>query len=242
MAVIDTEDKLIAYVRRQLGEPLITVEVSDDMIRDHIYNTIQKYTEFAYDGLTRDTFGFDTIPNVYDYYLDDRIRDVIVVKGMSYTGVATVTIPNNEMIIYNNFYSVFTNPGSSTGITSFTINLAQQSLVDTIFDKDVNWKFNPESKMLRFLEPPQSRYVIECEIEYEPKAVDRIYNHEWIKKMVISKTKFSWGTVTGKYDQTLVSGARINYQDMKSEAQQEIEKLDEELMTRYLEPAPIYVG
>lgn len=239
--MIDTEQKLIDYVKRQLGHPLINVEVSDDMIKDHIHYTIQKYTEFAYDGNEKVNFGFDTVPGVFEYILPDYIHDVFVVKGASYAGVAMVSVPNNEMVVYNNMFSVFTSP-NTTGVSSFVLNLANQSMVDTVFDKDVNFTFNPHSKKLTFHETPQYRYVIYAAKEYIPEPVDRIYDHEWIKKMVTSKTKFSWGIVTGKFDQTLVSGARINYQDMKSEATEEILKLDEELMTRYVEPAPIYVG
>ena len=71
---------------------------------------------------------------------------------------------------------------------------------------------------------------------------DMVFNHEWIKAYTISKTKFLWGTVTGKFDQALVGGARINYADMKSEASEEILKLEEELLTKWSDPAPIMVG
>jgi hypothetical protein len=241
MNIIDTKEKLIQYVKIQLGHPLINVEVTDEMIEQHIDYTIQKFTEFAYDGMSKVTFGFDTVPEVFDYILPDNIRDVFVVKGMTYLGVSTITLPSNEIVVYNNVYSVMTSP-DTTGVASFVLNLSNQSLVETLFDKDVNFSFNPHSKLLRFHEEPQPRYVIYAQEEYIPKDIDRIYNQEWVKKMVTAKTKFSWGTVTGKFDQTLVSGARINYEAFKQEATEEILKLDEELLLRYVEPAPILVG
>ena len=239
--MVDTRTKLIHYVKVQLGHPLINVEVTDEIIEQHIDYTIQKFTEFAYDGMSKVSFGFDTVQGVYDYILPENIRDVFVVKGMTYLGVSTITLPSNEIVVYNNAYSVQTSP-DTTGVASFTLNLANQSLVETLFDKDVNFSFNPNSKLLRFHETPQSRYVIYAQEEYIPQDTDRIYNQEWIKKMVTSKTKFSWGTVTGKFDQTLVSGARINYDAFKQEATEEILKLDEELRDHYQEPAPILVG
>lgn len=239
--MIDTRDKLIQYIKRQLGAPLINVEVTDDMINDNIDYAIDKYCTFAYDGYEREVFGFDTVPEVFEYKLDYKIRDIITIKGASYAGTTMIQIPNNEMVVYNNMFSVFTSPDTS-GVSSFVINLANKSLIDTIFDKDVNYTFNPNSKRLKFFETPLPKYLIYCSIDYIPEDVDRIYNNEWIKKMSISKTKMSWGTVTGKFDQSLVSGARINYADMKSEATEEIQKLDEELMSRYLEPGSLYVG
>jgi len=239
--MIDTRDKLIAYIKRQLGAPLINIEVTDDMINDNIDYSIQKYNTFAYDGYERDSFGFDTVPGVMEYKLDDKVQDIITIKGASYAGTTMIQLPNDEMVVYNNMFSVFTSP-NTTGVSSFVVNLANQSLIDTIFDKDVNYTFNPSSKRLKFFEQPLPRYLIYCSIDYIPEEVDRIYNNEWIKKMSTAKTKMSWGTVTGKFDQSLVSGARINYADMKSEATEEIQTLDEELMNRYLEPGSLYVG
>ena len=51
-----------------------------------------------------------------------------------------------------------------------------------------------------------------------------------------------WGTVTGKYDQALVGGARVNYADMKSEAQTELEVLNEQLLTKWSDPAPVSIA
>jgi hypothetical protein len=49
-------------------------------------------------------------------------------------------------------------------------------------------------------------------------------------------------TTTGKYDQALVGGARINYDRLLSEAQQEIQTLNEELLTKWSDPAPIDIA
>ena len=69
-----------------------------------------------------------------------------------------------------------------------------------------------------------------------------IYNQEWVKQYSIAQTKFLWGSVLGKYSQTLVGGAQVNYSDLKSEAQSDIEKLDEQLLTKWCDPAPVMVG
>ena len=65
---------------------------------------------------------------------------------------------------------------------------------------------------------------------------DLIYNHEWIKAYCIAKTKEIWGSILGKYSQSLVGGAQINYGDIKSEAQSEIEKLEQELLDKWSDP------
>ena len=71
---------------------------------------------------------------------------------------------------------------------------------------------------------------------------DLIYNHEWIKEYTIAKVRYQWGNNTGKHDQTLVGGAKINYSDMKSEATSEIERLNQELLTKWSDVCPILIG
>jgi hypothetical protein len=60
--------------------------------------------------------------------------------------------------------------------------------------------------------------------------------------MVTAQARLIQSTVTGKYSQTLVGGATINYSEMRALAQEEIQILKEELQTQYAGPAPIFVG
>ena len=48
---IDTKEKLIKYIRSQLGAPLIEIEVNDEQISEIIDNVIQEFTEIAYGTL-----------------------------------------------------------------------------------------------------------------------------------------------------------------------------------------------
>ena len=49
--LINTRKLLTAYIREQLGEPVINVEVPDSAISQIIDDTIQKFTEYAYGTL-----------------------------------------------------------------------------------------------------------------------------------------------------------------------------------------------
>lgn len=71
---------------------------------------------------------------------------------------------------------------------------------------------------------------------------DLIFNESWIKDFAKAKSQLLWGQLVGKYSQSLVGGATINYDRMISEAQQEIERLTEELHEKWTDPAPVLVG
>lgn len=70
---------------------------------------------------------------------------------------------------------------------------------------------------------------------------DLIFNESWVKDFAKAKTQLLWGQVLGKYSQSLVGGATINFDRLISEAQSDIERLLEELHEKWMDPAPVLV-
>ncbi len=60
--------------------------------------------------------------------------------------------------------------------------------------------------------------------------------------MCTARTKLLQSDITGKYDANLIGGSRINSDRMQQRAEQEIEVLREELISKYGGPAPIAIG
>ncbi len=91
-------------------------------------------------------------------------------------------------------------------------------------------------------EPYHGFVIIEASQEYVPDAVDYIFDNNWIKRMVVARCKLIQSDTTGKYDQNLIGGARINHDKMQQRAESEIEILREELLTKWGGAAPILIG
>ncbi len=73
---IDSEDKLVKYIRTQLGEPLITVDVTDTQIRYCIDDCFKKFTDWAYDSTQHMAFVIEMQSGIQDYILDDRVKAI----------------------------------------------------------------------------------------------------------------------------------------------------------------------
>ena len=118
-------------------------------------------------------------------------------------------------------------------------------MLEKYFDVVPAWDYNDNTKILTFFQDPSqygSHILLELSMAYSPKATDMIYDHQWIKDMSIAKCKYQLGVNVGKYNGTLVGGASINYGDMKTEALADIERLNQELITRWSRPLGIYRG
>ena len=74
---IDSEEKLIHFIRTQLGEPLITVDVTDEQIQLAIDEAFRKWSDFAFDGMQRMLFVLPTQGEIREYLLDERVKNIM---------------------------------------------------------------------------------------------------------------------------------------------------------------------
>lgn len=276
---IDSEDKLVDYIRTMLGEPMITVDVSDDQIRLLVDDTIRKFSDFAYGGEQRIAFVVKGKDGIQDYRLDNRIQSILSVSlgnslgsiadsgasGISLGAFGTVGIGYVPHITLQGEVSsleggqalagssgiaggIAGGPGSggTYGMGAMTNAFVLRTTMDTMRwmnARGVNFEYNANTKILRVFENITGSFIIEAAAEYIPDPeFDEIYSHPWVKDYAIAKVKFLWGTVTGKFSQSLVGGAEINYADMKSEAEGALDKLDEDLLNRYSEALGVFSG
>lgn len=240
MFKIDTREKLIQYIKERCGEPLIKVEITDSQIGYIINDTILKFSEFAYDGQDIKSMLIPIFTGVKEYKLDNRITSILDLRvSRRTTSVAMAglyTVPPG--------YTPTLTSGAMMKLADFETTLVNISRFDHMFDIRPNYYFNSNNKVITFLEDMQGypNALIQVALEYEPAEIDLIYNHPWIKDMSLAQSKLQWGSNIGKYSGTLINGNTINYGDIKAEAQNDIERLNEELLTRWSPPLGITVG
>lgn len=232
---IRSKKDLISYIRSQLGEPIIKVEVTDSQMSEMIDAAVQKFTEYC--GYTLEESVVIQLHGAKEYPLPDKITNIISLKtGLS--GNLTDFASNFGDYIPNLWSDMyFSNSLTGDIIPNIMMISATTSVLDKYFGTDIYYNFNQHRKILQVFDPYEGPAVLHYQYEYiANEEDDLIYNHEWIKAYCIAKTKEIWGSILGKYSQSLVGGAQINYGDIKSEAQSEIEKLEQELLDKWSDP------
>jgi len=235
---ITTQESLKEYILRQLGAPLIQVEVSDEQMSDIIESTIQEYSNFALEGeLTK--FLKMEISGPCTITMSPEVKSIQKISkggGISFGGYG-----GKGFVL--DYYSLISGGININDAINSTILLSnQRSLMDKFFGDDLTFTFNENKKKIEVSENFNGPIILEINTEYIPDEIDYIYNHNWIKKMCIARTKLLQSDITGKYDANLMGGARINADRMQQRAEQEIEILREELISKYGGPAPISIG
>lgn len=238
---INTVEALSDYIRRQLGEPIIRVEVTDEQIEDCIFASIDEFAEYGFQGLEDTAVLVDIVDDQRTFILDDRVRAITNIRARSNIS-NMLQLPGGLTLANSNFALSFLTNLSDVDITGVSVQLSRLSMIQSIFDIPINYQWNEHTKELRILEAHKGdQLLLEMSLQYEPKEEDAIYNNEWIKKNSVSRVKFLWGGNIGKHSATLVNGATLNYDRIISEAQQELQEQKEELLENFREPLGIYV-
>jgi hypothetical protein len=242
MARLNTKQKLIDYVKSQLGAPSINIEVTDFQIGEIIDDTVQKFTEYAYGTLEGSVIV--QINGMGEYDMPDTMTNLVKLSKGSTSNITNFSANFGSGYVPNLWSEQFFT-GSLTGdiIPGIVAISTTKAILDKFFADDIVFNFNHLNKKLQVLENYTGAAVLHYQYEYLANDNDDlVFNHEWVKNYTKAKVKELWGTTTGKYDQALVGGARINYDRLLSEAQQEIQTLNEELLTKWSDPAPIDIA
>lgn len=240
MSRIDTQQKLIDYIRSQLGEPIIKVEVTDKQIEEIIRSTVQKYTEYAYGTLEESVVI--QLHGAKEYPMPENITNIIALKTGMTSNLTDFSANFGQYVpnLWSDMY--FTDSLTGDIIPNIIAISATTAILEKYFGTDVYFNFNANRKILQVFDNYEGPAVLHYYYEYLANPeYDLIYNQEWVKAYSKAKVKLLWGSIVGKYSQSLVGGAQINYSDIKSDAQQELEELNQELLDKWSDPLPISI-
>jgi len=259
-SVITSYDALAQRIRRQMGEPLVNVEIANEQIYDNIAQAMEFFTKYA--GYTEEFLVFDskkytrgvginvatlinqtaemtTITNGvsagYDYDLNDyrRVLDCFAFTYGETTGINTLFTLEQAMAqqIYSSY--MVGNFGFDL-ITWETL----KGFIDTrtkVLAMTPHFRFDPKNQTLRIIpEPiPEQTYlgVVGCYIE---RPVKDLINERWIYRYALALSKIVVGNVRGKFSGTnLFGGGQVNYNDFMSQGISERDALENELKNTY---------
>jgi hypothetical protein len=265
-------DTLAQRIRRQMGEPLVNVEIANEQIYDNIAQAMEYYTKYA--GYTEEFLVFDSkiyvrgvgitvdklinqtaemykssTPGLsagYDYDLESyrRVLDCFSFTYGETTGINTLF--TLEQAMSQQIYSSYM-------VGNFGFDLVTweslKGFIDTrtkVLAMTPHYRFDPKNQILRIIpEPiPEQTYmgVVGCYIE---RPIKEIINERWIYRYSLALSKITVGNVRGKYSGTnLFGGGSVNYNDFMSQGIQERDALEAELKNTYEDqtPAMFFLG
>lgn len=233
---INSRQLLKEYCLRNLGAPVIQINVADDQLEDRIDEAIEFFHLYHYDGIERIYLPHQIKP--------EEIESKIIILPPSIYGVKTV-IPFRLgsasanlfdvqfQLRLNDLYEM-----TNTSMVYFSMVMQHMRSLDLILNGFPQFEFNKIGQRLR-LEVNKNRLiqdkfiVIECYQALDPDLNRALYNDRWLKEYTTALFKRQWATNLKKYQgMQLPGGVAMDGQTMYIEAMQEVQQLEEDLMTK----------
>jgi hypothetical protein len=236
-----TREEFKQFCLRRLGAPVIEINVDDLQVEDCIEVALQTYYDYHFDGSEKVFLAHQVTEedrqNKY-IFIPEEVIGIINIFDIG-TSFGTNNLFNlRYQIALNDLYSFNTGPFAPYYMALQNVALAQELFVgkqalryNRHINKlyiDMNW--TEKVNIGEYI-------VVEGYAIIDPEEYPDVWNDRWLQKYTIAQIKRQWGNNTKKFEGIqMPGGVTFNGQQIYNEAQEEIEKMDEELINSYSLP------
>lgn len=246
MPILSKQD-LADFTLRQLGAPVVNIEIDDEQLTDCLELAIEYYQTYHYDGIERDYIAYqitaDDVTNKY-VTLPDSVFSVIRLLPQT-------SVFNSSDSLFNFQYQIMQNEMTrivgNGGVSYYYSVMSYLAHMNFVINKEHMIRFNRRMNRVYIdsgsINLGEGAWVVfEVYRALDPETYTEVYNDMWLKKYATALVKKMWGTNLKKFSgMTLPGGIQYNGQTVFDEAVQEIEKLELEA-TNNSAPLSIFVG
>ncbi len=247
MAIPQTREQLKQYCLRNLGHPVIEVNVDDDQLEDRIDEAIQIWNDYHYDGAEKIYLKHQvTAIDITNEYISvgESIKSIIKVFPIDSTSGNINMFDVRYQLRLNDIFDL-----SKQQLSGYTGAMQHLSLIENLFNQSPSFRFNRHSDKIYLdidwdKELTVDKYLLfECYRAVDPEDLTDAYNDLWLKKYVTAIFKRQWGSNLLKYEgMQLPGGTTLNGRQIFDDASTEIQMLDDEIFSKYQLPDDFMVG
>ena len=271
MAVPNTKSTFKEYCLRNLGKPVIEINVDEDQIDDRIDEALQYFAQYHYDGVERvylkhainqaeiDRGGTNSSVTATDK-VDNSITAtwsegkgfipvpdsvISVVKIFDFTDKNTTNMFDiRYQLRLNDLYDF-----SSESIIHYEMTRRHLDYLDHILVGEKPIRFNQHQNRL-YIDMDWSNdlkvgefLIIEAYRKLDPSTYTDIFDDIYLKRYATALIKRQWGANLSKFEGVqMLGGVTLNGAKIFEEAQADIEKLEEQIQLAYELPPNYMIG
>lgn len=246
MAQPTTRKEFKEWCLRKLGKPVIEINVDADQVDDRVDEALSYYWDYHFDGAEK-TFLKHQITQ------DDKDNGYIPVPE-SIIGVINLfdigdSLSTNNMFniryqfALNEIYDL-----SNYSMTNYYQAMQYIQFLEEVLVGKQPIRYNRHINKLHidmdWEKVDVGHYVIaECYKVVDPNTYADVWKDRWLQSYATSKIKYQWGSNLTKFEgMQLPGGVTFNGTKIMDDALQEIQKLEEEMISSYSLPVHDLIG
>ena len=247
MAKVTTREGFKEHILRMLGAPLLEINVSDEQIDDAIDESLQYYYDYHFDGTQKIYLAHQiTQEDINNKYLSipENITSVINIFDIGSSYSTNNLFNLRYQIALNDLYAFNYGP-----YAPYYMALQNVALAEELFVGKQSIRFNRHTNKL-YIDMAWSEKVavgeyiiVEGYEVVDPEIYPDVWEDRWLKRYAAAMLKQQWGTNLKKFEgMAMPGGITFNGQKIYDEASQELEKLEQEMISSYSLPVSDMIG
>jgi len=232
---------------RKLGKPVIEINVDQDQVDDRIDEALAYYWDYHFDG---------TEKIYYKYAVTDQDK----INGY-------ITIPENIIGVVN-IFDLSSSLATGSGMFNVQYQFVLNNLYELVnFETAHFWqamehiqfmeKMLVGSQPIRYNRNVNNLYIdtnwdkittgnyiiVEAYQVVDPSTYADVWKDRWLQNYATQKIKYQWGSNLTKFsDMQLPGGVRFNGEKILSDAEAELRKMEEEMISSFSLPIFDLIG
>ena len=241
------KEELKEFCLRQLGWPVIQINVDDEQVNDAVELALEYWNEFHFNGTERTYVKHQVtaqdMTNKYVTVSENLIGATRVFK-VGQNKMAMNMFDLRYQLRLHELYDF-----TSTSYVSYTLTQQHIRTLDLLFSGETPIRFNRHTDRLYIdwdwdSDIEAGEYIIiEGYIIIDPETYVDIYNDRMLKKLATAYIKRQWGANMSKFaGMQLPGGLSFNGQAIYDEATAERKDLEYEMVNSYSLPVADMIG
>lgn len=224
------------YCLRRLGHPVITINLADEQVEDRIDEAMWKYREYHHDASERVFYKHQITEQ-------DKTNRYITLADHIFGVTDILPMDANDMKTFFSFkYQFMKNEVFNLtrfDIVPYFIAMHYINTLDYVLEQKHQIRFNRHTNTLHIDTDWNNLVagnflVVDCYSYLDPDEMTDVWSDGWLQRYATALIKRNWGEVLKKFSGTqLIGGVQFSGQEIWSEADQEAQRLEEELYNRY---------
>jgi len=233
---VQTEEQIMSWILRQLGHPLIDVEIHEDSLRDCVNDAIEEFTKYFVPDEDYLALNLEEY-NTSGYTLPNNVVSVFALEESTMAGnqggINTLFSVQNTM--WNMGMLAVPVPGYSGSWINYEMAMSYIDMIQRLTAAKFYFEYNERNRILKLIPNPtglsMKGYIcVGCNVI---RTDDQTYGESWVKRYALAKTKAIVGLIRGKYGNTSLLGGGVIDTSLHKEGLDEQDKLKTELWDTY---------
>ena len=271
MAIPTTKSTFKEYCLRNLGKGVIDINVSDDQADDRIDEALQYFAQYHYDGIEKVYLKHQITQEDVDRSKTNETSTATDSKDSSITAsfsegkgfipmpsavVSVIQIFPFDNVATNNMFDIRYQlrlndlyDFSSTSVIHYQMTMEHLDFLSHILVGEKPIRFNQHQNRL-YIDMDYENdidvgeyLIIECYRKIDPATYTDIFDDIYLKRYATALIKRQWGANLSKFSGVaMLGGVTMNGETIYSQAQEEIEKLEEQIQLSFETPIDYMVG